>query len=194
LQAIVSPSKQLFGTYPPRLTHPNLRDQTITHADEACPNCPANAVDPYSKGNFSEYTARVHSVALNSNTGSAIFYSFERGLTHFIVFSAEAYIYARSEVFLANQLTFMKADLAGVDRAKTPWVVALVHKDWSMEAEAFKAFAPILNAGGVDLLFCGHVCIPWRHLENEEGVPASGGCARSRCAPSGGRAPSRCAA
>ena len=124
---------------------------------EACPSCPANAVDPYSKGNFSEYTARMHSVALNSNTGSAIFYSFERGLTHFIVFSAEAYIYARSEVFLANQLAFMRADLAGVDRAKTPWVVALVHKDWSMEAEAFKAFAPILNAGGVDLLFCGHV-------------------------------------
>jgi hypothetical protein len=124
---------------------------------EACPTCPANAVDPDSAGNFSEYRARMHSVALHSNSGNNIFYSFERGLTHFIVFSAEAYLYARSAVFLANQLAFMKADLAGVDRARTPWVVALVHKDFSMETEAFAAFTPLLNAGGVDLLFCGHV-------------------------------------
>ena len=74
----------------------------------------------------------MHSVALYSNSGNNIYYSFERGLTHFLVFSAEAYIYARNASFLANQLAFMKADLAGVDRARTPWVVALVHKDWTM--------------------------------------------------------------
>jgi hypothetical protein len=126
---------------------------------EACGGCPANPVDPDSKGNFSEYRARMHSVAMHSNSGNNIFYSFERGLVHFLVFSAEAYLYARNAAFLANQLAFMKADLAGVDRARTPWVVALVHKDFTMEGEAFAAFAPILNAGGVDLLFCGHVCI-----------------------------------
>ena len=135
---------------------------------EACGGCPANPVDPDSKGNFSEYRARMHSVAMHSNSGNNIFYSFERGLVHFLVFSAEAYLYARNAAFLANQLAFMKADLAGVDRARTPWVVALVHKDFTMEGEAFAAFTPILNAGGVDLLFCGHVCIPWRRLENEE--------------------------
>jgi hypothetical protein len=124
---------------------------------EACGGCPANAIDPDSAGNFSEYRARMHSVALHSNSGNNIYYSFERGLTHFLVFSAEAYLYARNAAFLANQLAFMKADLAGVDRARTPWVVALVHKDYSMEGEAFAAFAPLLNAGGVDLLFCGHI-------------------------------------
>jgi hypothetical protein len=131
---------------------------------EACGGCPANAVDPLSAGNFSEYRIRMHSVSQNSNTGNNIFYSFERGLTHFLVFSAEAYLYARSEVFLANQLAFMKADLAAVDRTRTPWVVALVHKDYAMEAEAFAAFAPVLNAGGVDLLFCGHVHYYLRNL------------------------------
>jgi hypothetical protein len=69
----------------------------------------------------------------NSGSGSNIYYSFSQGLTHFLVFSAEAYLYARSEVFLANQLAFMTADLAKVDRSVTPWVVALVHKDWTME-------------------------------------------------------------
>jgi hypothetical protein len=53
----------------------------------------------------------------------------------------------------------MTKDLAAVDRKVTPWVVALVHKDWTMEAAAFNDFAPILEKGGVDILFCGHVCI-----------------------------------
>lgn len=37
--------------------------------------------------------------------------------------------------------------------------MALVHKDWNMEAEAYAAFYPVLDAGNVDVLFCGHVSI-----------------------------------
>jgi hypothetical protein len=124
---------------------------------EACGACAGIAALPLSAGNFTQYRARMHAVARNSNTGSASYYSFNRGLTHFIVFSAEAYLYARSEVFLANQLAFIKADLAAVDRRATPWVVGVVHKDWTMEAEAFAAFSPLLEAGGVDVTFVGHV-------------------------------------
>jgi len=51
----------------------------------------------------------------------------------------------------------MKADLAAVNRSATPWVVALAHKDWTMGAEAFAAFSPVLQAANVDVLFCGHV-------------------------------------
>lgn len=51
----------------------------------------------------------------------------------------------------------MRADLAAVDRRATPWVVALCHKDWNMQPEAFKDFAPILEAGAVDVMFVGHV-------------------------------------
>jgi len=124
---------------------------------EACGACPGIAALPDSTHNFTEYKARFHSVALNSNTGNNRYYSFNKGLTHFIVFTAEAYLYARDEAFLANQLAFMKADLEAVDRTVTPWVVGLVHKDWTMEAEAFKAFSPILQGGNVDVLFVGHV-------------------------------------
>jgi hypothetical protein len=132
---------------------------------EACPECPAHAaLGPDSDGNFTEYRARFHSVSINSNTGNNLYYSFNRGIVHYIVFSAEAYLYSRSPAFLANQLAFMKADLAAVDRTVTPWVVALVHKDWTMEAEAYAAFAPILNSAAVDILFCGHVHYYNRYL------------------------------
>ena len=116
---------------------------------------------PRSGGNFTEYKLRFHSTSLyagaNSGSGNNRYYSFNQGLTHFIVFSAEAYLYARDATFLANQAAFMQRDLAAVDRSVTPWVVALVHKDWTMETEAFAAFTPILDTGGVDVLFCGHV-------------------------------------
>jgi len=78
-------------------------------------------------------------------------------LTHFLGFSAESYAYRSGPELLANQLAFMKADLAAVDRQVTPWVVALVHKDWNMEAEAYADFYPILDQGNVDVLFCGHI-------------------------------------
>ena len=112
-------------------------------------------------GNFTEYQARFHSVALfagaNAGTASARYYSFNQGLVHFLVFSAEAYAYKSGAEFIANQLAFMKADLKGVDRAATPWVVALVHKNFWMEPDAYADFSAVLQDGGVDVLFCGHV-------------------------------------
>jgi hypothetical protein len=112
--------------------------------------------------NFTQYKARFRATSLlgagkTSGTNTARYYSFNQGLTHFIVFSAEAYLYSRDEGFLANQVAFMKADLAAVDRTATPWLVALVHKDWTMEAEAYAAFSPVLQEAKVDVLFCGHV-------------------------------------
>jgi hypothetical protein len=97
-----------------------------------------------------------HGAGAVSGTGTPRYYSFNRGLTHFLAFSAEAYTYHSGPEFLANQLAFMKADLAAVDRSETPWVVALVHKAWWMESEAYADFTPVLIAGGVDILFCGH--------------------------------------
>ena len=126
---------------------------------EACPVCaaPINAPDAYFSNNFTQYKSRLHAVSLNSNTGNNIYYSFNRGLTHFIVFSAEAYVYAIDANFLANQLEFMKHDLMQVNRTVTPWVVGLVHKDWSMEVDAFAKFSPLLESAGVDITFVGHV-------------------------------------
>ena len=127
---------------------------------ERCPltdgTCPMiTALEPYSATNFTQYKARLHATSMTSNTGNNIYYSFNRGLTHFLVFSAEAYLYSRDAGQLQAQVNFMAADLAAVDRSVTPWVVALVHKDYTMEAEAYAAFSPILGKGGVDILFCG---------------------------------------
>lgn len=128
---------------------------------ESCDSCPAADALPFSAGNFTEYRTRFHAVTLNAgaNSGSSnnLFYSFTQGLTHFVVFSAEAYAHSVSADFLANQLAFMKKDLAAVDRSKTPWVVGLVHRDWFMLPEAFLFFGPVLEDAGVDLMFCGHV-------------------------------------
>jgi hypothetical protein len=107
--------------------------------------------------NFTQYRARFHSISLTSSTGNNRYYSFNRGLTHFVVVSAEAYIYSVDAGFLGNQLRFLKADLAAVNRSATPWVVALVHKDSFMQPNAFADFSPVLEAAGVDVLFCGHV-------------------------------------
>jgi hypothetical protein len=131
-------------------------------ADEACGGCPnVPAVGEFSRGNFTEYRARFKSVELGagalSGSGSNIYYSFNQGLVHYVAFSAEAYAYRSGAELIANQLAFVKADLAAVDRSVTPWVVALVHKDWSMEAAAYADLYPVLDAAHVDILFCGHV-------------------------------------
>jgi hypothetical protein len=114
----------------------------------------------HSNDNFTQYRSRLHSVTLyagaNAGTNSNIFYSFSQGLVHFLVYSAEAYAYKSGAELIANQKAFMKADLAAVDRSVTPWVVGLVHKDWTMEAEAYADFSPILEEGGVDVQFVGH--------------------------------------
>ncbi len=148
---------------------------------EACGSCPQIPGEADSRGNFSEYRARFHSVEAGagkaSGSGSSIFYSFDLGLTHYISFSAESYAYRSGPELLANQLAFMKADLAAVDRKVTPWVVALVHKDWNMEAEAYADFYPILDAGKVDALFCGHIQLRNTHTRRQVG------CSRTPLSP-----------
>jgi hypothetical protein len=62
----------------------------------------------------------------------------------------------------------MKADLAAVDRSVTPWVVALVHKAWWMESNAYADFTPVLLEGKVDILFCGH----WHYYNRCKSAPA----------------------
>lgn len=79
--------------------------------------------------NFTEYKIRHGGVAANSNTGTAMFYSFEvragtpQGV-HFLAFNSETYV----DGGIAEMVSFMRADLAAVSRARTPWVVAFSHK------------------------------------------------------------------
>ena len=125
---------QRAGARAARISHHHAPTLRAPRSHERCTSCPA-APGNIIAGNFSEYNARFRSVALLgagalSSTGSARYYSFNQGLTHFLVFTAEAYTYHSGAEFIANQLAFMEADLAAVDRSVTPWVVGLVHKAW----------------------------------------------------------------
>ena len=61
-----------------------------------------------------------------------------------------------------QQLEFLEADLASVDRTVTPWVVVAGHRPWystgtSSCGPCQKAFEPLLYRYGVDLAIFGHV-------------------------------------
>lgn len=113
-------------------------------------------------GNFSQYQVRHPGVAAHSNTGSALYYSFNNGLVHYLVFNSETYI----EGGIENMLNFMTADLAAVDRAVTPWVVAYSHKLWWMDATDFSKISGILQEGKVDVLFAGH----WHYVSQRAAI------------------------
>jgi hypothetical protein len=71
-----------------------------------------------------EYDTRHPGVARYSNTGNAIYYSFNVGLAHIVTFNSETYIAGG----IAGMLSWLAADLAAVDRKATPWVVCQAHK------------------------------------------------------------------
>ena len=74
---------------------------------EACGSCLQNVPEiPYSAGNFTQYKSRFHSVSLNSNTGNNRYYSLNRGLAHFLVFTAESFVYSVSDAFNDNMVFF----------------------------------------------------------------------------------------
>ena len=99
---------------------------------EACTTC--KGVDGISQSakNFTQYRGRFAAVEMNaganSGSNSNRYYSFNRGLNHFVVLTAEAYLYAKTPAFLASQLAWLTADLAAVDRKVTPWIVVNMHK------------------------------------------------------------------
>ena len=53
------------------------------------------------------------------------YYSFDHGPIHFVQFSTEVNFEPGSD-----QYAFVTADLAAVDRSKTPWVIAGFHRPY----------------------------------------------------------------
>ena len=84
--------------------------------------------------NFTQYKARFPGlgvVASNSASASGQWYSFDDGLVHWVALDTEIWFYGTA-VESANQLKWLKADLAKVDRSKTPWLLAYGHKQVSV--------------------------------------------------------------
>jgi hypothetical protein len=122
---------------------------------------------------YLHYQSRFRSIGDNAGTnsgsgGTNLFYSFDipdpiSGLsTHYLSFSSELW-WSGTPAQQAAEIAFITADLAKVDRAKTPWVVAFLHKLSYMDSTiappsgAGAQIWQILEAGGVDLIFAGHV-------------------------------------
>lgn len=108
-------------------------------------------------------------------------YSFEYGMAHFVMIDTETdfpsapdeHYPLYSGPFGAHdqQLAFLEADLASVDRTVTPWVVVSGHRPWYTTGGSSKACEPCRAAFeqlfykyGVDLAIFGHVHNAQRHL------------------------------
>jgi acid phosphatase type 7 len=107
-------------------------------------------------------------------------YSFDHGMVHFVSFNTETdFPNAPDEPggegaenagpFAPSgaQLTWLRRDLAAVDRRKTPWVVAAGHRPWYVSTttcpECQAAFEPLLLQYGVDVVLHGHKHFYERH-------------------------------
>jgi acid phosphatase type 7 len=111
--------------------------------------------------NFTEFQQRFRATALTlgkaAGTNTNIYYSFNVGLIHFLAFSTEVWDYYPDAGEQQRMLDFMAADLKAVDRSQTPWVVAFGHKATPDMPTRWDLLEPVLNGGGVDLYFAGHI-------------------------------------
>ncbi|KAJ0966149.1 hypothetical protein J5N97_027287 [Dioscorea zingiberensis] len=112
------------------------------------------------KAGFQAYNARWRMPYEQSGSPSNLFYSFEVAGVHIIMLGS----YTDYDVY-SDQHAWLKADLAKVDRAKTPWLLVLLHAPWYNSNYAHQgegdrmmaAMEPLLYAAGVDLVLAGHV-------------------------------------
>ncbi|KAJ7785114.1 Metallo-dependent phosphatase-like protein [Mycena maculata] len=124
--------------------------------------------------------ARMKARAAATSTSGALspfWYSFDYGMTHYLMFDTETDfgngIIAQDEAgggadsdgpfgsYTNQQVDFIERDLASVDRAVTPWVVAAGHRPWYVDSGACAtcqaAFEPLLLKHAVDVAYFGHV-------------------------------------
>ncbi|KAL8168161.1 hypothetical protein V2J09_009660 [Rumex salicifolius] len=111
---------------------------------------------------FIAYNARWPMPYKESNSPSNHFYSFEvaGGSVHVIMLGSYAEHHADSD-----QYRWLKDDLAGVDRGRTPWVFVVNHAPWYNSNHAHngegeemrKGLEELLYEARVDAVFSGHV-------------------------------------
>lgn len=109
---------------------------------------------------FTAYNARWLMPYEESGSTSNLYYSFDVAGTHVIMLGSYADFDAKS-----SQYKWLEADLAQVDRKKTPWMVVLLHAPWyntntahQGEGESMrKSMEELLYEARVDVVFSGHV-------------------------------------
>ncbi|WCJ34329.1 purple acid phosphatase 22 [Euphorbia peplus] len=109
---------------------------------------------------FKAYNARWQMPYKESDSTSNLYYSFEVVGAHIIMLGSYTDFDADSD-----QYKWLEADVAQIDRKKTPWVIVLLHAPWyntnlahQGEGESMrKAMEELLYKARVDLVFSGHV-------------------------------------
>ncbi|KAH8880484.1 Metallo-dependent phosphatase [Thozetella sp. PMI_491] len=123
----------------------------------------------------SDALAKAAAQKAQSLANPPFWYSFEYGMAHIVMFNTEtdfpnapdqpggsADLNSGPFGYDGQQLAFLAADLASVDRTVTPWVVVAGHRPWyttggSGCAPCQAAFEPLFYKYGVDLAIFGHV-------------------------------------
>jgi acid phosphatase len=121
-------------------------------------------------------SARVKANQAQLLASPPFWYSFEYGMMHFIMIDTETDFTKAPDGpggsagfntgpfgnTATQQLDFLEADLASVDRAVTPWIIVGGHRPWYTTGTGGckpcqAAFEPLLYKYGVDLAIFGHV-------------------------------------
>lgn len=109
---------------------------------------------------FRSYNTRWKMPYKESDSDSNLYYSFEVAGVHVLMLGSYADVSRDS-----NQYKWLQADLAKVDRSRTPWLIAVLHAPWYNSNfkhqgdgdEMMKSMEFILREAKVDLLIAGHV-------------------------------------
>lgn len=138
-------------------------------------------------------TARASANKAQMLANPPFWYSFEYGMLHYVMLNTETDFTSapdgpggsaglNSGPFgtTNQQLAFLEADLASLDRSVTPWVVVGGHRPWyttggSGCAPCQVAFEPLLYKYGVDLAILGHVHNSQRFMPVYNGTPDAAG-------------------
>ncbi|KAJ7976104.1 Purple acid phosphatase [Quillaja saponaria] len=109
---------------------------------------------------FKAYNTRWPMPYEESDSTSNLYYSFDVAGTHIVMLGSYTDFDADSD-----QYKWLQADLAKVDRTKTPWLIVLLHAPWyntntahQGEDESMRqAMEELLYKARVDVVFAGHV-------------------------------------
>jgi 3',5'-cyclic AMP phosphodiesterase CpdA len=122
-------------------------------------------------------------LAENEKAQGEEYYSFDYGNAHFVALNDTP----ESGAVTGPQLEWLEADLAAVDRNKTPWVFAMHHRSLyscggshGSDIQLRKAWQPIFDQYQVDVVFSGHDHLyerskPIRGLAGDDGKLAQAG-------------------
>ncbi|KUJ12559.1 Metallo-dependent phosphatase [Mollisia scopiformis] len=152
-----------------------------------CDNGANFTICPQGQLNFTGYRAHWNMPFYKSGGLENFWYSWNHGMVHYITFNTETdFLNAPDQpggegvedagpfAPFGAQLAWLKADLAAVDRKRTPWVIAAGHRPWYVSTteyiECQVAFEPLLLEYGVDLVLHGHKHFYERHSAIDNGT------------------------